>query len=82
MGQFLLSFNLPFEAPSGGETNMPETITHFVGPRMDICGRIVQRCTVCGAKLCDSEGVMIPVIGGELPVYATWPEGRIVRVTG
>jgi hypothetical protein len=33
---------------------MPETITHFVGPRMDVCGRIIQRCTVCGAKICDT----------------------------
>jgi hypothetical protein len=47
---------------------------------MDICGRIVQRCTVCGAKLCDNEGVMMPVIDGKPPVYATWPEGRVVRV--
>jgi hypothetical protein len=34
-------------------------LAHFVGPRMDVGGRIIQRCNVCGAKLCDHEGVMI-----------------------
>ena len=61
---------------------MQHTITHFVGPRMDICGRIIQRCAVCGAKLCDSEGVMMPT-GPDEPTrhFYTWPEGRVVRVT-
>lgn len=59
-----------------------QTLTHFVGPRMDICGRIIQRCTVCGAKLCDSENAAMPVNpDGSAPVFPTWPEGRVVRVT-
>jgi hypothetical protein len=61
---------------------MPETITHFVGPRMDVCGRIIQRCTVCGARLCDSQDVMMPYqLDGRPGEYATWPEGRVIRVT-
>jgi hypothetical protein len=58
------------------------TISHFAGLRMDICGRIIQRCSVCGAKLCDSEGVMMPLNkDGSAPEFPTWPEGRVVQVT-
>ena len=67
---------------AGGKAMIPHTITHFVGPRMDICGRIIQRCAVCGAKLCDSEGVMIPRDPDGTPGrFPTWPEGSVVRVT-
>ena len=59
-----------------------ESITHFTGPRMDVCGRIIQRCTVCGAKLCDSESVAIPnKPDGSLGEFATWEEGRVIRVS-
>jgi uncharacterized linocin/CFP29 family protein len=51
-------------------------IVHVVGPDIDVHGRIVQRCAVCGAKLCDSLGVMIP----EGQEYAVWPMGRLVEV--
>ena len=58
------------------------TITHFVGPRMDVCGRIIQRCSVCGAKLMDSEGVMMLANPDGTPGrFATWPEGQIIRTT-
>lgn len=60
---------------------MTDTISHFAGPRMDICGRIVQRCAVCGAKLCDSDGVMVPLnLDGTTPLFPTFPEGRVVQV--
>ncbi len=58
-----------------------ETITHFTGQRMDVCGRIIQRCTVCGAKLCDSEGAMMVVNpDGSTPEFATWEADRVIRV--
>ncbi len=58
-----------------------ETISHFAGPRMDICGRIVQRCTVCGAKLCDSLNTAAPLNpDGSAPDFPTWTPGAIVQV--
>jgi len=48
---------------------------------MDICGRIVQRCAVCGAKLCDSENVAMPITPDDPnPVFPTFPEGVNVQV--
>lgn len=60
---------------------MSETLTHIAGVRLDVCGRVVQRCSLCGAKLCDSEGAMMPVgPNGEPPEFLTWPVGRLVQV--
>lgn len=56
--------------------------THITGPTVTVCGRVVQRCSLCGEKLCDSKGVMMPLNkDGSVPVFATWEVGRLVRVT-
>lgn len=58
------------------------SVTHIAGPRIEACGRIVQRCSLCGFKLCDSKNVMMPVRpDGSAPEFATWEPGRLVRVT-
>lgn len=57
------------------------TITHIAGVRLDVCGRIIQRCSLCGAKLCDSEGCVMPMkADGSGPVFLTWEMGRLVQV--
>lgn len=59
-----------------------DTVTHLAGPRIDVCGRIIQRCSVCGTKLCDSLGAMMPVNrDGSPPVFPTFPEDRMIQVT-
>ena len=56
--------------------------THIAGPRIEACGRIVQRCSLCGEKLCDSHGVMMAENpDGSAPRFATWEVGRLVQVT-
>lgn len=60
---------------------MADTLTHIAGVRLDVCGRVVQRCSLCGAKLCDSEGVAMPLNpDGTPPEFPTWPIGRLVQV--
>lgn len=61
---------------------MSDAIVHIAGARMIVCGRVIQRCSVCGAKLCDSEGVMMPVgPDGKPPVFPTFPENRLIEVS-
>jgi len=56
--------------------------THIAGPAITACRRVVQRCSLCGEKLCDSKGVMMSAgPDGRVPEFATWPVGRLVRVS-
>lgn len=60
---------------------MSDTITHISGITLTVCGRVIQRCSLCGAKLCDSEGAAMPLNeDGSAPEFATWPTGRLVQV--
>lgn len=60
---------------------MAGTVTHIAGVRLNAAGRIIQRCSLCGAKLCDSEGVAMPFDeDGSEPTFATWETGRLVQV--
>lgn len=60
---------------------MSDTITHIAGVRLDVCGRVIQRCSLCGAKLCDSLNTAAPLNpDGTVPEYPTWPVGRLVQV--
>lgn len=74
-------------ASSGGTCEegygvLSESVTHIAGPRIEACGRIVQRCSLCGEKLCDSKGCAMPQNkDGSLPEFSTWQVGRLVRVT-
>ncbi len=57
------------------------SITHISGVALNVCGRWVQRCSLCGAKLCDSLNVSMPLnADGSEPEYATWPVARLIRV--
>jgi hypothetical protein len=63
-------------------TEKRHSITHIAGPSITVCGRTIQRCLVCGAKLVDSKGVMMPLKPDGTPdSIGTWPPGRQVRVT-
>lgn len=58
------------------------SVTHITGLRVTACGRVIQRCAWCGEKLCDSQGVMMPLKpDGSPPEFATWPSDRLLRVT-
>jgi hypothetical protein len=59
-----------------------ESVTHVAGPVVHINGRIIQRCPWCGEKLCDSEGVMMPVgPDGKAQEFHTFPEGHLIAVS-
>lgn len=61
---------------------MKDTVTHIAGMRITACGRVVQRCALCGEKLCDSKNTAAPLKpDGTPPDFPTWQEGRLVRVT-
>jgi hypothetical protein len=58
-----------------------DTITHIAGVTLTVCGRKIQRCSLCGAKLCDSENTAMPLNpDGSVPEFPTWPTGRFVQV--
>lgn len=61
---------------------MTETLSHLAGPAIIVSGRTIQRCLICGAKLCDSLNCMIPLeADGSVPEFPTWPKGEWVQVT-
>jgi hypothetical protein len=62
-------------------STMLTTVTHIAGPRITACGRIVQRCSLCGEKLCDSKNAAMPLNeDGTAPEFPTWEVGRLIRV--
>lgn len=57
------------------------SVTHISGVRLDVCGRIIQRCSLCGAKLADSQDCAMPMNpDGSPPEFPTWPPGRLIQV--
>lgn len=60
---------------------MSETLSHVAGVVLTVGDRVIQRCSLCGAKLCDSEGCMIATSPGEEPPkFPTWEVGRLIQV--
>ena len=60
---------------------MSDTISHIAGVRLDVCGRVIQRCSLCGAKLVDSLNCAMPLNpDGSVPEFPSWPVGRLVQV--
>jgi len=54
--------------------------THLAGTPIWINGRVIQRCLICGEKLCDSLNTMSPVeADGSAPVFPTWAVGAWVE---
>lgn len=59
------------------------TTTHIAGPAITACGRLIQRCSLCGEKLVDSKGVMVQANeDGTFDPIPTWEVGRLVQVEG
>ncbi len=59
------------------------SVTHAAGPVVGIKGRIIQRCPVCGEKLCDSLNTAMPLNpDGSIPEFPTWAEGALVEIDG
>lgn len=57
------------------------TVTHIAGPAITACGRVIQRCSLCGEKLCDSKNTASPMpADGSEPRFPTWAVGRLIRV--
>jgi hypothetical protein len=71
---------------------MADTLTHIAGVRLNVCGRIIQRCSLCGAKLCDSDGASMPVppeyegFSNDEKLkwfddnFSSWPVSRLVQI--
>lgn len=54
---------------------------HLAGNSVTIDGRVIQRCLVCGEKLCDSRGAMAPVTpDGSPTMFATFGVGQLIEV--
>lgn len=61
---------------------MPKTITHIPSPSINVCGRTIQRCAVCGELLLDSLNAAAPTNpDGSVPDFPVWPGHSQVRVT-
>jgi len=59
-----------------------ETVTHVAGPVARVHERAIQRCAICGEKLCDNLGQAGPLQpDGRPPRFLTWPERALVQVT-
>ena len=61
---------------------MTETVTHIAGVPITVCGRVIQRCSLCGEKLVDSKNcAMLLEEDGSTPIMPTWEVGRLVQVS-
>ncbi len=61
---------------------MAPTVTHITGPTLNVCGRVIQRCSLCGEMLCDSKNTAQPLKpDGSEPEFPTWETGRLVQQT-
>lgn len=60
--------------------------THLAGITIRIGDknpRVIQRCSICGLKLCDNARTAVPLnADGTTPEFPTWPTGRLVRQSG
>jgi hypothetical protein len=57
-------------------------ITHIAGAQVQVGSRLRQRCSWCGAVLCDYDLVRIAVPEGQDPTPGMWQPGALVRVEG
>jgi hypothetical protein len=58
------------------------SVTHITGCELNICGRVIQRCSLCGEKLIDSLNESRPLKpDGTDPGVLVWPVGRLVQVS-
>lgn len=62
---------------------MNDSVTHLAGPVVTIQGRAIQRCAVCGEKLCDNLNMaaLLEEDGSE-PIFPVWQEAAFVQMEG
>lgn len=59
------------------------SVTHLAGPVVSIQGRAIQRCAVCGEKLCDNLGMVAPCEpDGSDAIFLVWQEAAFVQMEG
>lgn len=57
------------------------SVTHIAGNVLTVCGRVIQRCSLCGERLVDSLNTAGPIgPGGKAPKIGTWEVGRQIRI--
>jgi len=61
---------------------MAGAITHIAGAQVRVGSGLRQRCSWCGAMLCDYDLERIAVPVGQDPTPAMWETGRLVTVDG
>lgn len=61
---------------------MSDTVTvHIAGNAICVEGRVIQRCMLCGHKLRDTLGEMVPADpDGKVPYFVGWEVGALVRI--
>jgi hypothetical protein len=58
------------------------SVTHVAGSHITIKKRTIQRCAVCGYKLCDNLRVAVAASEGDVaPSIAVWDVGTMIRFT-
>jgi hypothetical protein len=64
-------------------STMPSTVTHVAGIVFRIGERVIQRCCVCGEKLCDNLNTAMPLKpDGSVPEFPVWEEMALVQHEG
>lgn len=64
-------------------SKMRTTTTHIAGPPVSLGDRVIQRCAVCGEKLCDNLNCAMPMeADGSIPLFPVWPQGALVQMEG
>lgn len=59
------------------------TTTHLAGPPISIMERVIQRCAICGEKLCDNLNCAMPIeADGSIPLFPVWRQGDFVQMEG
>jgi hypothetical protein len=60
---------------------MMDTVTHIAGQTITACRGVVQPCSLCAEKLCDSKDMMADVgPDGSVPKLPSWEAGKLVQV--
>jgi hypothetical protein len=57
-------------------------VIHIAGVQVQVGTHLRQRCSWCGAVLCDYELTLIAVPIGQDPTPGMWETGRLVAVDG
>jgi len=58
------------------------TVIHIAGQQVQVGHLLRQRCSWCGATLCDYDLTRIAVPVGQDPRPAMWETGRLIAVDG